>query len=77
MPSQNRVRIYAGPNGSGKSSLYDVISKKYISGIFVNADLIEKQLKTIRFVDLTDFNLKVDASKLDDFKKITFQYITY
>jgi len=70
MPSQNRVRIYAGPNGSGKSSLYNVISKKYISGIFVNADLIEKQLKTIGFVDLTDFNLKIDDSKLEDFKKL-------
>ncbi len=45
MPSQNRVRIYAGPNGSGKSSLYKVISKEYISGLFVNADEIEKQLK--------------------------------
>lgn len=70
MPSQNRVRIYAGPNGSGKSSLYDVISKEYISGIFVNADLIEKQLKTIGFVDLTEFNLKINTSQLDTFKKL-------
>lgn len=70
MPNQNRVRIYAGPNGSGKSSLYDAISKQYISGIFVNADLIEKQLKTIGFLDLTDFNLKIDSQKLENFKKL-------
>jgi len=54
MPSQNRVRIYAGPNGSGKSSLYKEISKEYKSGIFVNADEIEKQLKTVGIIDLTD-----------------------
>jgi predicted ABC-type ATPase len=70
MPSQNRVRIYAGPNGSGKSSLYDVISKEYISGLFVNADLIEKQLKTIGFIDLTEFNLKINPAQLDTFKKL-------
>lgn len=61
MPKQNRVRIYAGPNGSGKSSLYDAISKEYVSGLFVNADLIEKQLKTIGFIDLTEFNLKINT----------------
>jgi predicted ABC-type ATPase len=70
MPNRNRVRIYAGPNGSGKSSLYDAISKQYVSGLFVNADLIEKRLKTIGFVDLTDFNLKIEASNLEDFKKL-------
>lgn len=70
MPSQNRVRIYAGPNGSGKSSLYKVISKEYISGLFVNADEIEKQLKTIGFIDLTEFNLKIDAKEFENFKNL-------
>jgi len=70
MPSQNRVRIYGGPNGSGKSSLYNAISKEYNSGIFVNADLIEKQLKTIGIVDLTEFNLKLNSAILDSFKKL-------
>ena len=68
MPSQNRVRIYAGPNGSGKSSLYKVISKEYISGLFVNADEIEKQLKTVGFIDLTEFNLKTDAYQFENYK---------
>jgi predicted ABC-type ATPase len=71
MPKQNRVRIYAGPNGSGKSSLYDAISKEYVSGLFVNADLIEKQLKTIGFIDLTEFNLKINNVQLDIFKQLT------
>ena len=71
MPKQNRVRIYAGPNGSGKSSLYDAISKEYVSGLFVNADLIEKQLKTIGFIDLTEFNLKINTLQLDIFKQLT------
>ena len=70
MPSQNRVRIYAGPNGSGKSSLYKAISKEYISGIFVNADKIEKQLKTIGFIDLTEFNLKIGVSQFKKFKNL-------
>ena len=70
MSSQNRVRIYAGPNGSGKSSLYKVISKEYISGLFVNADEIEKQLKTIGFIDLTEFNLKIDAKEFENFKNL-------
>lgn len=70
MPSQNRVRIYAGPNGSGKSSLYKEISKEYKSGIFVNADEIEKQLKTVGIIDLTDFNLKVDVIQFENFKNL-------
>jgi predicted ABC-type ATPase len=48
MPKQNRVRIYAGPNGSGKSSLYKVISKEYLSGIFVNADDFEKNIERVK-----------------------------
>lgn len=70
MPSQNRVRIYAGPNGSGKSSLYKAISKEYVSGLFVNADEIEKQLKTIGFVDLTDFNLVINDNQFERFKNL-------
>ncbi len=71
MSSQNRVRIYAGPNGSGKSSLYDVIGKEYVSSLFVNADIIEKKLKNVGFVDLTEFNLKLEQTQLDVFEKLT------
>lgn len=70
MSNKNRVRIYAGPNGSGKSSLYNFISKQYLSGLFVNADLIEKQLKNIGFIDLNEFNLKICQSQLEFFEKL-------
>lgn len=70
MPSQNRVRIYAGPNGSGKSSLYKTISKEYVSGIFVNADEIEKLLRNIGIIDLTDFGLTIDPNQFEKFKKL-------
>ena len=70
MSKKNRVRIYAEPNGSGKSSLYNFISNQYISGLFVNADLIEKQLKNVGFVDLTEFNLKICTSQLESFKRL-------
>ena len=45
MSSQSRIRVFAGPNGSGKTSLYSVVSKTYNSGIFINADEIEKILQ--------------------------------
>mgnify|MGYP003612053472 CR=1 FL=1 len=51
--SQTRLRIFTGPNGSGKSTLFDSFSKKYNSGVFLNADLIEKELASNRFIDLS------------------------
>ncbi|MHC5354802.1 hypothetical protein ACYSNX_11645 [Myroides sp. LJL115] len=41
-----RLRVFAGPNGSGKSTLFDSFSKKYNTGVFLNADLLEKELST-------------------------------
>lgn len=57
--SEARLRIFAGPNGSGKSTLFDSFSKKYNSGIFLNADVIEKELSTKGFIDLSEFNLNL------------------
>lgn len=67
--SEARLRIFAGPNGSGKSTLFDSFSKKYNSGIFLNADLIEKELSTKGFIDLSEFNLNLTQNDLDDFLK--------
>lgn len=67
--SNPRLRIFAGPNGSGKSTLFESFSKKYNAGIFLNADLIEKELSTKGFLDLNDFNLKLTQADLDDFFK--------
>lgn len=67
MSSQSRIRLFAGPNGSGKTSLYDKISKTYNSGIFINADEIEKKLQTKGLIDLSDFGLKVTNEDLEKF----------
>jgi predicted ABC-type ATPase len=67
MSSQNRIRVFAGPNGSGKTSLYYRISKTYNSGIFINADEIEKILQTKGLIDLSEFGLKITQKDLEIF----------
>ncbi len=64
-----RLRIFGGPNGSGKSTLFDSFSKKYNAGIFLNADLIENELATKGYVDLSEFNLKLTQKDLNEFLK--------
>ena len=47
MPARTRrLRVIAGPNGSGKSTIINTIRGRYRTGPFVNADVIEAQLKT-------------------------------
>jgi len=65
--SKNRLRIFAGPNGSGKSTLFDDFSKEYYAGVFLNADLIEKELSTKGYIDLSDFKLKLNQNDLNEF----------
>jgi len=67
MSNQSRIRLFAEPNGSGKTSLYYKISKTYNSGIFINADEIEKTLLTKGLIDLSDFGLKVTEEDLEKF----------
>ncbi|CAA9200832.1 zeta toxin family protein [Flavobacterium collinsii] len=64
---QARLRIFAGPNGSGKSTLFDSFSKKYNSGVFLNADLIEKELANNGYIDLSEFNLNLTQNDLNKF----------
>jgi predicted ABC-type ATPase len=40
-----RLRVLAGPNGSGKSTIKSELNPKWI-GVFVNADEMERELKT-------------------------------
>lgn len=65
--SQHRLRVFAGPNGSGKSTLFDSFSKKYQAGVFLNADLIEKELSTKGFIDLNDYGLQLSQEDLNKF----------
>lgn len=43
--AQPRLRVLAGPNGSGKSTIKGDLKPEWI-GVFVNADEIERELKT-------------------------------
>lgn len=58
-----RLRVFAGPNGSGKSILLDSFSKKYNTGVFLNADLKENALSTIGYIDLSEFNLNLSIQR--------------
>lgn len=65
--SQPRLRVFAGPNGSGKSTLFEAFSQKYPTGLFLNADNIEKDLATKGYIDLADFGLELISNDLSDF----------
>jgi predicted ABC-type ATPase len=41
----------AGPNGSGKSTVLKAVYAQFYSGLFVNADEIEKSFKKTGFVN--------------------------
>lgn len=56
--------MFAGPNGSGKSTLIDEVKKDYYVGYFVNADEIERELKSTKFLDLTEFTPKTIKNEL-------------
>lgn len=67
--SQPRLRVFAGPNGSGKSTLFEAFSQQYPTGLFLNADDIEKELATKGYIDLTDFGLELTNNDLSNFLK--------
>ena len=63
------MRIFAGPNGSGKSTLFQQFSKNYNAGYFVNADLLESQLRETGLIDLKAIGLIVNQTDLDEFEQ--------
>ncbi|HEY9723033.1 MAG TPA: hypothetical protein V6D47_13570 [Oscillatoriaceae cyanobacterium] len=67
-----RVRMFAGPNGSGKSTLKDKIPSEGLPpdwlGIYVNADLIERTLKTQNGrLSLVPFGISTTSGELQAF----------
>jgi predicted ABC-type ATPase len=54
----SRMRVFAGPNGSGKSTIIKEIQKKVRTGIYINADDIEKACKDKKFINLGDYGLE-------------------
>lgn len=65
------MRIFAGPNGSGKSDLAKSLksnSNKNIKlGIFVNADIIENELKIKGSLGLRQFKISENTTTLQNF----------
>lgn len=68
MQKIKRLRVFAGPNGSGKTTLYESFSTRYDAGFFVNADHLEKQLKEVRLIDLSYFDVVATQEDLNSFK---------
>jgi predicted ABC-type ATPase len=64
--SQPRLRVFAGPNGSGKSTLKEVLPESLL-GIYVNADEIEKLIRSDGHLALSDFSVEATAAELGDF----------
>ncbi len=65
-----KLRVFAGPNGSGKSSILDQIAFRYDLGYYINADIIEKELKTTQIINLADFGIdKLMPSKFKSLLK--------
>lgn len=58
--AQPRLRVLAGPNGSGKSTIKPELKPQWI-GAFINADDMERELKTAEgFLDLRGLGIQGD-----------------
>jgi predicted ABC-type ATPase len=70
MPKIRRLRIFAGPNGSGKSTLFETFQQKnYKPGIFINSDIIEKEIFEKGFLDLLPYGLDLTQDDLLSFNE--------
>lgn len=67
MSEIKRMRVFAGPNGSGKSTLFDSFKQNYSPGIFINSDLVEKEIVDKGFIDLNTFGLDLTNHDLSLF----------
>ncbi|MFW6477273.1 hypothetical protein ACOCHT_18895, partial [Acinetobacter baumannii] len=61
-----RIRMFAGPNGSGKSTMIHGLDQR-LSKLFLNADNLERELKTNPILDLEQFDKRIDATRLVHF----------
>lgn len=61
--------MFAGPNGSGKSTIFNQIeSSPYDIGVYLNADDLEVQLKTLEFIELNKFGIhNINPQEFYDF----------
>lgn len=61
-----RLRMFAGPNGSGKSTLKDILPPQWL-GVYVNADDIEKTIRTQTCLNLTEFAVTAQEAEFQSF----------
>lgn len=54
-----RLRVFAGPNGSGKSTIKDSLLPQWL-GVYVNADDIEKAIRTQGHLEFAEFGCTPD-----------------
>ena len=65
-----RLRVFAGPNGSGKTTILNQIGSKFDIGFYINADLIEQELKTNGKIELKEYGInQIDKKWFDKFIK--------
>lgn len=61
-----RMRMFAGPNGSGKSTIKDMLPPEWL-GVCVNADEMEKAIRSDGYLNLLEFEVSADAGELQAF----------
>ena len=61
-----RLRMFAGPNGSGKSTIKDMLPAQWL-GVYINADDIEKSVRNLGSLNLSDFQVAANAVDLQQF----------
>lgn len=61
-----RLRMFAGPNGSGKSTIKDMLPPEWL-GVYVNADEIERVIRTGGHLNLANFEVMADSAELQTF----------
>lgn len=59
--------FFAGPNGSGKSTIIKEIQKRYKTGVYINADDIEKSASEKGFVNLGDYGLEATPDSFNTY----------
>lgn len=60
------MRVFAGPNGSGKTTIFEGVSDRFFTGIYVNADRIESEIAETGAVDLRAFKITQGVSGIRD-----------
>ena len=60
-----RLRVFAGPNGSGKSTIENLVSSKYNIGNFINADQIERTLRTKGQISFNSYGITITQAEFN------------